>query len=176
MMDRLRRDPLQVRKPWSSRLVATAAKNRCSVELRIPKFGCVLYAAGFAIWIFGYFSAGHAAVFDWEAATPWWISTFIPNLEAELGMTLMFASVIPIYGARYGVTGLAYSPSRPFWSSRQSPWRGGFCVACVALGLGHRREGDNAAVLGSNGRFCCCALSSGAWASLVRHRFLVHER
>ena len=25
-------------------------------------------------------------------------SSFVPNLEAELGMTLMFASMIPIYG------------------------------------------------------------------------------
>ena len=61
-------------------------------------FGWVIYAAGFAIWLFGYLSAGHAPVFDWNAATPWWIASFVPNLEAELGMALMFASVIPIYG------------------------------------------------------------------------------
>jgi hypothetical protein len=60
-------------------------------------FGWVIYAAGFAIWLFGYLSAGHAPVFDWKAATPWWISSFIPNLEAELGMALMFASMMPIY-------------------------------------------------------------------------------
>jgi hypothetical protein len=29
---------------------------------------------------------------------PWWISSFVPNLETELGMVLMFASMIPIYG------------------------------------------------------------------------------
>jgi hypothetical protein len=61
-------------------------------------FGWVIYAAGFAIWLFGYLSAGHAPVFDWNAATPWWIASFVPNLEAELGMALMFVSVIPIYG------------------------------------------------------------------------------
>jgi hypothetical protein len=60
-------------------------------------FGWLLYAAGFAIWLFGYLSPGHAAVFHWKAATPWWISSFVPNLEAELGMALMFASMIPIY-------------------------------------------------------------------------------
>jgi hypothetical protein len=60
--------------------------------------GRVIYAAGFAIWLFGYLSAGHAPLFDWNAATPWWISSFVPNLEAELGMVLMFASMIPIYG------------------------------------------------------------------------------
>ena len=59
--------------------------------------GWAIYAAGFAIWLFGYLSAGHAPLFDWKAATPWWISSFVPNLEAELGLALMFASVIPIY-------------------------------------------------------------------------------
>jgi hypothetical protein len=57
--------------------------------------GWAIYAAGFAIWLFGYLSAGHAPLFDWKAATPWWISSFVPNLEAELGLALMFASMIP---------------------------------------------------------------------------------
>jgi len=61
-------------------------------------FGWAIYAAGFAIWLFGYLSAGHAPVCDWNAAAPWWISGFVPNLEAELGLALMFVSVIPIYG------------------------------------------------------------------------------
>jgi hypothetical protein len=26
-----------------------------------------IYAAGFVIWLFGYFSAGHATLFDWNA-------------------------------------------------------------------------------------------------------------
>jgi hypothetical protein len=42
-------------------------------------------------------SAGHASAFDWDVATPSWISSFVPNLEAELGLALMFASMIPIY-------------------------------------------------------------------------------
>ena len=55
--------------------------------------GWAIYAAGFVIWLFGYLSTGHASAFDW----PWWISSFVPNLEAELGLALMFASMIPIY-------------------------------------------------------------------------------
>jgi hypothetical protein len=57
--------------------------------------GWAIYAAGFAIWLFGYLSAGHPSLFHWKAATPWWISSFIPNLEAELGFALMCASMIP---------------------------------------------------------------------------------
>ena len=60
--------------------------------------GWAMYAAGFLIWLFGYLSTGHAAAFDWDVAAPSWISSFVPNLEAELGLALMFASMIPIYG------------------------------------------------------------------------------
>jgi hypothetical protein len=52
------------------------------------------------VWLFGYLSAGHAPAFDWVVATPWWISTFVPNREAELGLALMFASMVPIYWVR----------------------------------------------------------------------------
>src|SRR5262245_3378776 len=38
------------------------------------------------------------SVFDWDVVTPWWISSFVPNLEAEIGLALMFASMIPMYG------------------------------------------------------------------------------
>jgi hypothetical protein len=59
--------------------------------------GWVIYSAGFVMWLFGYLSTGHAPAFDWAAATPWWISSFVPNLEAELGLALMVASMVPIY-------------------------------------------------------------------------------
>ena len=58
-------------------------------------FGWAIYTAGFAIWLFGYLSSGHVPLFDWDATTPWWISSFVPNLEAEVGLVLMFAGMIP---------------------------------------------------------------------------------
>ena len=61
------------------------------------RIGWAIYAVGFLIWCFSYLSAGHAPLFDWSAATPWWISSFVPNLEAELGLALMFASMVPMY-------------------------------------------------------------------------------
>jgi hypothetical protein len=73
--------------------------------------GYAIYAVAFAIWLFGYLSAGHPPVFDWNAITPWWISSFVPNLEAELGMVLMFASMIPIYGGAVRKRAL---PTQPF--------------------------------------------------------------
>ena len=59
--------------------------------------GWAIYAAGFVIWLFGYLSAGHASAFGWDVATPSWISSFVPNLEPEVGLALMFTSMIPIY-------------------------------------------------------------------------------
>jgi hypothetical protein len=63
----------------------------------------VIYAVGFVIWCFGYMSAGHAPIIDWEVAMPWWISSFIPSLEAELGLVLMFASMMPADSASWAV-------------------------------------------------------------------------
>jgi hypothetical protein len=59
--------------------------------------GWAIYAAGFAIWLFGYLSAGHAPAFDWVAATPWWISTFVPNLEAvDLASPVALAALLGV--------------------------------------------------------------------------------
>ena len=86
-------------------------------------FGWAIYVAGFAIWLFGYLSAGHAPLFDWKVATPWWISSFIPNLEAEFGLALMFASMVLIYwprGTEASVMWNATTSSRPDPSERLS--------------------------------------------------------
>ena len=45
--------------------------------------GWTIYAAGVVIWLFSYLSAGHASALNWDVATPWWISSFVPNLEAN---------------------------------------------------------------------------------------------
>lgn len=63
--------------------------------LNAKTYDWAIYGIGFAIWCFGYVSAGHAPLFDSKAATPWRISSFLPNLEAEVGMALMFASMLP---------------------------------------------------------------------------------
>ena len=64
---------------------------------KAKSIGWTIYVAGFVIWLFGCFSAGHAATFDWDVVAPSWISRFVPNLEAEFGLALMFASMIAIY-------------------------------------------------------------------------------
>ena len=54
-----------------------------------------IYAVGFAIWLFDYLTTSHTPLFDWNATMPWWISSFVPDVEAEIGFALMFASMIP---------------------------------------------------------------------------------
>jgi hypothetical protein len=79
---------------------AATANADAGKRNRIPNaksIGWAIYAAGFVIWLFGYLSGGHAPIFDWAVATPWWISSFVPNLEAEVGLALLFASMIPMY-------------------------------------------------------------------------------
>ena len=70
-------------------------ENGDRLSMPIAKtYGWAIYAVGFAVWCFGYVSAGHAPLFEWKV-TPWWISSLIPNLEAEVGTALMFASMLP---------------------------------------------------------------------------------
>jgi hypothetical protein len=104
---------------WPSRLVATAAENRCGVEFANVKS----LGLGFAIWLFGYLSEGHAPLFDWNAITPWWISSFLPNLQAELGMVLMFASTIPIYWGAVRKRAFAYTAFLIFVAVTLAWWR-----------------------------------------------------
>jgi hypothetical protein len=53
---------------------------------KAKSIGWAIYVVGFAIWLFGYLSTGHAATFDGDVAAPWWISSFVPNLEAEVDL------------------------------------------------------------------------------------------
>src|SRR6185312_15059984 len=57
--------------------------------------GWVIFLSGSAIWLYGYFIAGHPSIIDWHARTPWWIADFLPNLESELGMLLCISGKVP---------------------------------------------------------------------------------
>ena len=58
--------------------------------------GWLLFLAGLVVWLYGYLRvSGHAPIVDWAAVSPWWIAAWLPNLEAEIGMGLMCASMVP---------------------------------------------------------------------------------
>jgi hypothetical protein len=37
---------------------------------------------------------------NWHDKTPWWIADWLPNVESEVGMVLVFAGLVPIYWPR----------------------------------------------------------------------------
>jgi hypothetical protein len=59
--------------------------------------GWIILLMGTALWIYGYFATGNPSLIDWRAVAPWWIADYLPNIESEIGMTLVFASMVPIY-------------------------------------------------------------------------------
>ena len=79
------------------RLVVTVT---ALVPMRLSKsviIGYIASLAGTALWFYGYFEAGHPVLIDWRTYTPWWIADFLPNMESEIGMALIFASTVLIY-------------------------------------------------------------------------------
>jgi Ni,Fe-hydrogenase I cytochrome b subunit len=59
--------------------------------------GWIVMLVGTALWVYGYFVTGHPTVVDWKADTPNWIAEFLPNIESEIGMVLVFIAMVPIY-------------------------------------------------------------------------------
>jgi hypothetical protein len=59
--------------------------------------GWIIVLAGSALWIYGYFVAGHASLVDWRAISPSWVADFLPNIEAEIGLVLSIVGLVPLY-------------------------------------------------------------------------------
>jgi hypothetical protein len=85
---------------------------------KLKGIGWAIHVFGFAIWLFGYLSIGHARALDWDAFTPWWISSFVPDREAELGIALMLASMVPIYWPAGPKRKLGSDPNLASYSAR----------------------------------------------------------
>jgi hypothetical protein len=69
-------------------------------ERRISKIvitAWIMSALGTALWLYGYFAPGNRSLINWHANTPWWIADFLPNIESEIGMTLVILGMVPLY-------------------------------------------------------------------------------
>ncbi len=63
--------------------------------------GWFIELIGMALWLYGYFATvGNASLIDWHASTPWWIADYLPNIESEIGMALVFVGMVPLYWPR----------------------------------------------------------------------------
>lgn len=59
--------------------------------------GWMIELMGSALWLYGYFVTGNPSLIDWHAYTPWWITNYLMNIESEIGMSLVFAGMVPLY-------------------------------------------------------------------------------
>jgi len=59
--------------------------------------GGIVSLGGLPLWLYGYFSTGYSPLIDWRAHTPWWIADFLPNINSEIGMALMFVGSVLTY-------------------------------------------------------------------------------
>jgi fucose 4-O-acetylase-like acetyltransferase len=59
--------------------------------------GWIIALLGTGLWLYGCFTTGYPSLVDWHANTPWWVADFLPNIESEVGMALVFGSMVPIY-------------------------------------------------------------------------------
>jgi hypothetical protein len=59
--------------------------------------GWAIQLMGTALWVYGYFVTGHPSLIDWHDITPWWFADWLPNIEAEIGLALILASMVLIY-------------------------------------------------------------------------------
>ncbi len=62
--------------------------------------GYLISIAGTALWLYGYFTIGSSPLVDWHIHAPWWIAKYLPNREAEIGMALTLAAIVPMYWPR----------------------------------------------------------------------------
>jgi protein-S-isoprenylcysteine O-methyltransferase Ste14 len=64
---------------------------------KVVIIGWIIELVGTILWLYGYFATGNPSLIDWHTTTPWWIAEFLPNIESEIGMALVFAGMILIY-------------------------------------------------------------------------------
>jgi hypothetical protein len=62
--------------------------------------GWIMMLSGTALWLYGYFATGNRSLINWRANTPWWIADYLPNIESEIGMTLVILAMVPLYWPR----------------------------------------------------------------------------
>lgn len=58
--------------------------------------GWIIELSGTALWTYGYFATGHPPLSEQILH----LGNFLPNIEAEIGMLLVFVGMIPLYWPR----------------------------------------------------------------------------
>ena len=60
----------------------------------------IVSVLGGLLWVYGYFVVGHPSLLNWSAFSPMWVSSFLPNMESEIGMVVSITAMLVAYGAK----------------------------------------------------------------------------
>lgn len=72
--------------------------------------GWTAQLAGMALWTYGYFATGNPTIIDWQSIGLK-LNSFLPNAEAEIGMAVMIAGMLPLYWPARGDAAPSGQPS-----------------------------------------------------------------
>jgi hypothetical protein len=64
---------------------------------RTAVVGWIASFLGTAAWVYGFYSVGHPGAIDWKSFAPDWIASYLPNMEAEVGMLMVIVGTVAIY-------------------------------------------------------------------------------
>ena len=96
MQDRGARWAQRCSRNFCASLLDCIIPDECKIMNKVT-VGWTIEIAGTALWLFGYFRPGTASLVDWKTLTPWWIAEWLPSLQAEVGMALIFIGMFVIY-------------------------------------------------------------------------------
>jgi len=74
---------------FSCRFAAKANERQFDLK-KLGILGYLISLAGAALWLYGYFWPANPPLVNWQNYSPWWVANFLPSLQAEVGIAMMF--------------------------------------------------------------------------------------
>jgi len=75
----------------------TSSSNSGHSSRNLVILGWAASIVGLALWTYGYFAGSAPSLVPWARLLPEWVSEWVPNLEAEIGMLLLIFGSVPLY-------------------------------------------------------------------------------
>ena len=77
--------------------VTSSSSNSGRSSRYLVILGWAASIVGLALWTYGYFAGSAPSLVPWARLVPEWVSDWLPNLEAEIGMLLLIFGSVPLY-------------------------------------------------------------------------------
>jgi hypothetical protein len=75
----------------------TSSSNSRRSSRYLVILGWAASIVGLTLWTYGYFAGSAPSLVPWAHLVPEWVSDWLPNLEAEIGMLLLIFGSVPLY-------------------------------------------------------------------------------